>query len=89
MTDSSSLVHDLRRLEAEALTAIAAVGAPAALEARAQAANRDERGASADVADPVRKQVELTFPAEGARCVITFLAPRQVAAEIMAVGQVA
>jgi len=34
-------------------------------------------------------QVELTFPAEGARCVITFLAPRQVAAEIMAVGQVA
>jgi phenylalanyl-tRNA synthetase alpha chain len=32
MTDSSSLVHDLRRLEAEALAAIAAAGAPAALE---------------------------------------------------------
>ena len=34
MTDSSSLVHDLRRLEAEALAAIAAAGAPAALEER-------------------------------------------------------
>ncbi|MEH6675798.1 MAG: hypothetical protein V7702_01135, partial [Phenylobacterium sp.] len=34
-------------------------------------------------------QVELTFPADGVRCVITFLAPRQAAAEIMAVGQVA
>ena len=34
-------------------------------------------------------QVELTFPADGVRCVITFLTPRQAAAEIMAVGQVA
>jgi len=34
-------------------------------------------------------EVELTFPVEGARCVITFLTPRQVAAEMMAVGQVA
>ena len=33
MTDSPSLVQDLRRLEAEALAAIAAVGVPAALEA--------------------------------------------------------
>ncbi len=34
-------------------------------------------------------EVELTFPVEGARCVISFLTPRQVAAEMMAVGQVA
>lgn len=34
-------------------------------------------------------EVQLTFPVEGVRCVITFLAPRQVAAEMMAVGQVA
>ena len=33
MTDTPSLMQDLRRLEAEALTAIAAAGAPAALEA--------------------------------------------------------
>lgn len=34
-------------------------------------------------------EVELTFPVGGVRCVITFLAPRQVTAEMMAVGQVA
>ena len=37
------------------------VGAPAALEARAQAANRDDRRAGADGPDPARKRVELTF----------------------------
>ncbi|MDO8411540.1 MAG: CHASE domain-containing protein [Phenylobacterium sp.] len=34
-------------------------------------------------------EVDLTFPAQGVRCVITFLTPRQVAAEMMAVGKVA
>jgi len=37
------------------------VGAPAALEARAQAAPKDARRAAVDVSDAARKRVELTF----------------------------